>query len=156
MSDGFHIAQSNIARMRAPIDEPVMAGFVERLEPLNALADRSPGFVWRMQDEQGDATAIRVFDDELILFNMSVWQSIEALTSYAYESRHADALRQRRDWFEPMSKAALVLWWVPAGHRPSVEEARERFEHLWTHGPTEEAFTFSTRFPAPKVAVDVG
>jgi hypothetical protein len=146
MSGDFHLAQSNIARMRAPLDDPIMAGFVELLEPLNALADRSLGFIWRMQDEDGDATAIRVFEDELILFNLSVWESIEALQDYAYRSNHVNAVRVRGDWFEPMSKPNFVLWWVPVGHIPSVEEARERFSMLWEHGPTAAAFTFHTRF----------
>ena len=146
MSTKLHLAQSNIAKMRAALDDPVMAGFVERLEPLNALADGSPGFVWRMQDEQGDATAIRVFDDELILFNMSVWESIEALEAYAYKSQHVEAVRARGDWFEPMSQPSFVLWWITAGHIPTVEEARERFDMLWEHGPTADAFTFATRF----------
>jgi hypothetical protein len=146
MSAAFHLAQSNIARMRAPLDDPIMAGFVERLEPLNALADESPGFVWRMQDEEGDATAIRVFEDELILFNLSVWESVEALESYVYRSGHVEAIRARGDWFEPMAKPGFVLWWITAGHIPGVEEARERFSMLWENGPTSEAFTFSTRF----------
>lgn len=146
MPGDFQLAQSNIARMRAPLDDPIMAGFVELLEPLNLLADRSPGFVWRMQDDEGDATAIRVFDDELILFNMSVWESVEALQEYAYRSSHVKAVRARGDWFEPMSRPNFVLWWVPAGHIPSVEEARERFTMLWERGPTAAAFTFHTRF----------
>ena len=146
MSGDFHLAQSNIAKMRAPLEDPVMAGFVERLEPLNALADASPGFIWRMQDEQGDATAIRVFDDELILFNLSVWESIEALEAYVYGSRHVEAVRSRGDWFEPMSQPSFVLWWIAAGEIPTVEEARERFESLWEYGPTESAFTFGKRF----------
>lgn len=146
MTGDYHLAQSNIATMRASLEDPVMAGFVERLEPLNALADTSPGFVWRMQDEQGDATAIRVFDDERILFNLSVWESIEALEAYVYRSNHVEALRSRAEWFESMSRPSFVLWWVPAGHIPSVEEARDRFSMLWEHGPTENAFTFATRF----------
>jgi hypothetical protein len=146
MSGDFHLAQSNIARMRASLDDPIMAGFVELLEPLNALADRSPGFVWRMQDEDGDATAIRVFENELILFNLSVWESVEALQDYAYRSKHVEAVRVRGDWFEPTSKPNFVLWWIPAGHIPSVEESKERFTMLWEHGPTADAFTFHTRF----------
>jgi hypothetical protein len=148
VSADFHLAQANIARMRAPMDDPVMQGFVEQLEPLNALADRSPGFVWRMQDEEGDATAIRVFEDELILFNMSVWESIEALQEYAYQSSHVAAVRARGDWFVPMSKPNFVLWWVSAGHIPTVEEAKERLTSLWEHGPTAAAFTFHARFGA--------
>lgn len=144
----FHLAQANIARMKAPMDDPVMQGFVEQLEPLNALADGSPGFVWRMQDEKGDATAIRVFEDELILFNMSVWESIEALQAYAYQSNHVAAVRARGDWFVPMSKPNFVLWWFPSGHVPTVEEAKERFTLLWEHGPTAAGFTFHSRFGA--------
>jgi hypothetical protein len=146
MSGGFHLAHSNIARMRAPLDDPIMAGFVELLEPLNALADRSTGFVWRMQDEEGDATAIRVFEDELILFNLSVWESIEALQNYAYGSSHVKAVRARGDWFERMSKPSFVLWWIEAGHTPTVEEAKERFTLLWDRGPTAGAFTFHSRY----------
>jgi hypothetical protein len=149
VSAGFHLAQANIACMRAPIDDPVMQGFVEQLEPLNALADGSSGFIWRMQDEKGDATAIRVFDNELILFNMSVWESIAALQAYAYRSDHVAAVRNRGDWFVPMSKPNFVLWWVPAGHIPTVEEANERFTLLWEHGPTAAAFTFQRRFGEP-------
>ena len=146
MPGDLHLSQSNIARMRAPLDDPLMAGFVDLLEPLNALADRSPGFVWRMQDEEGDATAIRLFDDERILFNLSVWESVEALQDYAYRGNHVKAVRARGDWFEAMPKPNFVLWWIPAGHIPSVEEAKERFTMLWEHGPTADAFTFHTRF----------
>ena len=145
-SPKLQLAQSNIARMRAPIDDPVMGGFVARLEPLNALADASPGFVWRLQDEDGDATAIRVFDDELILFNMSVWESVDALRDYVYSSRHVDAVRRRANWFEPTSRPNFVLWWVPAGHIPSVEEAKSHFELLWEQGPTARAFTFADAY----------
>ena len=101
--------------MRAALDDPVMAGFVERLEPLNALADSSPGFVWRLQDEEGDATAIRIFEDERILFNLSVWRSIEDLDAYTYKSAHVEAVRARSEWFERMVKPGLVLWWLAAG-----------------------------------------
>jgi len=146
MGGPLHLAHANIAHMRAALDDPGMAGFVAQLEPLNALADATPGFVWRMQDEAGDATAIRVFDDELILFNMSVWESVEALEAYTYHSRHVAALRARRDWFVPMDKPGLVLWWVPAGYLPTVEDARERFDLLWRQGPTADAFTFRSRF----------
>lgn len=148
MSADFHLAQANIARMRAPMDDPVMQGFVEQLEPLNALADRSPGFIWRLQDEQGDATAIRVFEDELILFNMSLWESVEDLQAYAYHSSHVAAVRARGDWFVPTSKANFVLWWVPAGHIPTVEEAKERLTLLWENEPTAAAFTFHSHFGA--------
>ena len=144
----WHLAQSNVARMLAPLDDPVMAGFVERLDPLNALADESPGFVWRYQDEAGNATEIRVFDDELILFNLSVWESVDALEYYVYSSDHVTAVRRRAAWFEPSARSSLVLWWIPAGHLPDVEEARQRLELLWNGGPQAEAFTFRKRFSA--------
>ncbi len=149
MSGRYQLAQANIARMLGALEDPVMAGFVERLEPLNALADSSPGFVWRLQDEAGDATAIRVFDDERILFNLSVWESIEALEAYAYSSAHVEAVRARASWFENRDRPNLVLWWVAAGVLPTVEDARSRFDLLWAQGPTPEAFTFRQRFEAP-------
>jgi hypothetical protein len=132
--------------MRAPLDDPIMSGFVAQLEEVNAVADKSPGFVWRLQTEDGDATALRVFDDDRILFNMSVWESIGALQRYVYQGRHASGLRDRRQWFEPLDRPALVLWWVPEGHLPTVAEAKERFELLARLGPTEDAFTFRRPF----------
>ncbi len=149
MADTFNLAHANIARMRAALDDPVMAGFVERLEPLNALADTSPGFIWRLQDEGGDATAIRVFDDERILFNLSVWRSIHDLENYTYKSAHVEAVRARGEWFERMARPGLVLWWVAEGELPTVEDARRRFELLWAQGPGPDAFTFSRRYEVP-------
>ncbi len=142
----FHLATSNVARMLGAIDADVMAGFVARLESLNALADASPGFVWRFQTEAGDATEVRVFDDEMILFNLSVWESVEALEDYVYRSNHVEALQKRAEWFERPTRAPLVLWWVDAGHIPSVEEAKARFDTLWQNGPSAAAFTFKERF----------
>lgn len=141
--------------MRGAIDDPVMAGFVAQLESLNALADASPGFVWRYQTDAGDATEVRVFDDELILFNMSVWESIEHLEDYVYRSNHVEALRQRANWFERPDRSPLVLWWLPAGHIPSVEEAKQRFDALWHDGPSAYAFTFRERFAAAEASVVV-
>src|SRR5215475_9227744 len=125
-----HLAQVNIARMLAPLEEPVMAGFVARLDEINALADRSPGFVWRLQTEAGNATYLRPYDDDRILFNLSVWESIEALRDYVYGSAHRELLRQRAEWFTRFDRMFLALWWVPAGHRPSVDEAKKRLAHL--------------------------
>jgi hypothetical protein len=144
-----HLAQANIARMRAPLEDPIMYGFVSQLDAINALADASPGFVWRLQTEEGDATSLRAFEDPLILINMSVWESLDALHAYVYKSGHSGPLRMRRDWFEPMDVPALVLWWVTAGHRPTVEEAKARFATLAERGPSPEAFTFRKAFPAP-------
>lgn len=145
----YHLATSNVARMLGAIDDEVMAGFVARLEPLNVLADASPGFVWRYQTDAGDATEVRVFDDEMILFNMSVWESVEALEEYVYRSNHVEAVQKRAEWFERPSRAPLVMWWVKAGHIPSVEEAKERLEILWRDGPGALAFSFKQRFPQP-------
>jgi hypothetical protein len=142
----YHIAQANIARAIAPLDDPVMAGFVEQLDYINSVADRSPGFVWRLQTPEGDATAVRVFDDERIIFNMSVWTSIEALYAYTYRSDHLGPLRDGRNWFERMEGAHLALWWVPAGHVPTVEEAVERLDSLDRNGRSPEAFTLRRAF----------
>jgi hypothetical protein len=142
----LNLAQANVARKRAPLEDPLMDGFVARLEPLNALADASPGFVWRLQTDDGDATSLHVFEDELILFNMSVWESIEALESYVYQTRHVGALQKRAEWFERPTRSPFVLWWIKAGHIPTEEEGKERLEMLWEKGPTAAAFTFSTRF----------
>lgn len=141
-----HIVQANIARMRAPRDDALMAGFFEQLEPLNALADASPGFVWRLQTEEGDATEIDVFGDELVLFNMSVWESIEALEFYVYKSNHVKAVQERAAWFERPTRSPLVLWWLEAGKIPTIEEGKARLEKLWLDGPAVDAFTFRHRF----------
>jgi Domain of unknown function (DUF3291) len=147
----WHVAQLNIGRMVAPITAPEVADFVANLEPINALADRSPGFVWRLQTEAGNATSVHAFDDELLLLNMSVWESIEALRAFTYTTAHTAVLRRRAEWFERLAEAHLVLWWVPAGHLPSVDEAIERLERLRRNGPTPEAFTFRAPF-APDAA----
>lgn len=138
----FHLAQINIARALGPIDSPVMAGFVAKLDELNEIADQSPGFVWRLQGEGNDATDIQAFDDPMILLNMSVWESIEDLRNYTYGMMHNTVARDRRNWFEPMDGPHIALWWVPAGHIPTPEEGRQRIEHLAEHGPSPEAFTF--------------
>ena len=135
--------------MRAPLDDPLMKGFVDRLEEINALADRSPGFVWRLESEDGDATAIRAFDDESLLINLSVWEDIESLRNFVYRSIHRELLAQRTDWFEKADAPPLALWWVPPGTKPSPDEAKRRLEHLRKHGPTAAAFTFGKPFPAP-------
>ncbi|MEM9133162.1 MAG: DUF3291 domain-containing protein, partial [Actinomycetota bacterium] len=147
---GWHLAQCNIGRLHHPVDDPRVAEFMDNLDPINALADRSPGFVWRLQDEQGNATSIRAFDDETILPNLSVWTSLEALKDYVFRSDHARFLRRRREWFAPMDDLpVLTMWWVPAGHLPTMEEAKERIDHLAEHGPTAYAFTFHPRFDPP-------
>jgi hypothetical protein len=140
----YHLAQVNIARMKASLDSPVMSGFVARLDEINALADRHSGFVWRFQPEGGDATYLRPYDDDRILFNMSVWETVEALRTYVYETVHVEVVRQRRAWFEHFAGAYVALWWIPAGHIPSVDEAKTRLAHLETHGPSQFAFGFKS------------
>ena len=140
----MHIAQVNIARAKAPLDDAMMEAFVARLDEINQLADDAPGFVWRLKSEQGPSSYLRPYDDERILVNMSVWTSIDALKEYVYKTAHAEVLRRRRDWFENFDGAYLAMWWVPEGHVPTIEEAKERLEHLEAHGPTDFAFTFRT------------
>ncbi len=145
----YDLAQVNIGRLRAPTDDPLVAGFMNALDEINALAEASPGFVWRLQTEEGNATALRPYDDESILINLSTWASIDALAAYVYRSDHTGFLRRRAEWFEPMSEMILALWWVPAGHRPTEAEAVARLDHLRQHGPTAHAFTFRRRFEPP-------
>jgi len=142
----YHLAQLNIGRMLGPLDSPVMAGFVAQLAEINALADASPGFVWRLQD----ATGVQAYDDSMILINLSVWESVESLREFAYKSGHREPLRDRLRWFERPKQAHLVLWWVPAGHIPSVEEARDRLEFRRVHGDTPVGFSFAKPFPEPE------
>jgi len=144
--NGYHIAQVNVGRIRASLEDPVMAGFVARLDEINALADRSPGFVWRLQTPAGNATYLRPYDDDRILVNMSVWESVEALRQFVYRTAHAELLRQRHEWFERFAQAFLALWWVPAGHLPGIDEAKQRLAHLREHGPTQFAFHFRAMF----------
>ncbi len=144
----WHLAQLNVGRLLAPVDSPGIAGFVVQLEPINALADGHPGFVWRLQTDAGDATSIRPTEDDLFLINMSVWTSLEALRAFTYTTAHVQVLRDRRSWFERLASAHLVLWWVPAGHIPTVDEALDRLERLRRDGPTPAAFTFRSPFEA--------
>ncbi|HYI10749.1 MAG TPA: DUF3291 domain-containing protein [Thermoanaerobaculia bacterium] len=148
----FHLAQINLARMKTPLESPEMADFVARLDEINALADRAPGFVWRLQTPEGNATYVRAYDDDRILVNLSVWESVETLKEYVYHSAHAELLRARRSWFEQFSGVFAALWWVPAGHIPTVEEAKLRLEHLEENGPSPFAFTFKAIHP-PEAAV---
>jgi len=144
----YQLAQLNIALMKAPLESPPMAEFVANLDRINALADVAPGFVWRLKDEDGDATALRPLGENTLV-NMSVWRDMEALQGYVYKSDHADIMRRRKEWFGRMAEAYLVLWWVPEGHRPDMTEATARLELLRRIGPSAEAFTFRQAFPPP-------
>jgi hypothetical protein len=145
-----HVAQINIARLRAPVDDPEIADFVEALEPINALAEESPGFVWRLQTDDGDATGIQAYEDEQVIINLTVWESIDDLHGYVYRSGHTDFMRRRSEWFQRMGEAYVCLWWVPAGTQPSIEDGVARLDQLQADGPAPEAFTFRRQFAPPQ------
>ena len=144
-----HLAQVNVASMLAPLDSPVMAGFVAQLDAGNALADQSSGFIWRLKTEEGNATCVQAFPDPAVLVNISVWESVEALRAFTYKSIHAGPLRQRAEWFSKAREAYFALWWIPVGHIPTLDEARDRLELRRKHGDTPEAFSFAKSFPPP-------
>jgi hypothetical protein len=149
MSAAWHLAVFNIGRPVAPLDSPQLHAFMAGLDPINALAERSPGFIWRYTaDGTNNATAARPLDGEIIV-NFGVWESREHLWAFVYRSQHLDFLRRRREWFQHLDEPYLVVWWVPAGHIPSMDEALVRLDHLRQHGPTPEAFTFREPFDPP-------
>lgn len=148
----FELAQINVARLLHPEGDARVAGFFAALDEINALAEASDGFVWRLQDEAGNATAIRVDPDPLLIVNISVWRDRESLMAFAYRSNHAQFLARRREWFAPHASAGLALWWVEAGHRPRPEEAMARLRFLGNHGPSNNAFTFRHSFAPPAIA----
>jgi len=144
----FELAQLNIAVMKAPLDSPSMGDFIANLDRINALAEQSPGFVWRLQTDDGDATALRPLGEDTLV-NMSVWRDVSALSVFVYQSAHVEIMRRRREWFERMAEAYVVLWWLPRGHRPSIAEAIKKLELLRRSGPAEDAFTFHKAYPPP-------
>jgi hypothetical protein len=145
----MHLAQYNIAWLRALLDHPSMADFTDNIDAVNRLAERAPGFVWRHQTDEGNSTSVRVRGDDRIIINFSTWESAEALFQFAFYSRHVDYYRRRNEWFTHEDQPYAVLWWVPDGHEPTVDEAEERLAYLKANGPSPEAFTFKRRFPAP-------
>ncbi len=147
---GYELAEINIAKLLAPIDDPRIEGFVDGLDQINVLAESSPGFCWRLQDADGaSATSIRAFDDELVLINMSSWESVDYLKDFVFNTVHREFLRRRREWFGALGELYAAMWWVPAGHRPDEIEGIARLEMLRESGPTPEAFTFKERFAPP-------
>jgi hypothetical protein len=149
---GHHLAQVNVGRLRAPEGSPVVADFFANLDPINALADTAPGFVWRLQTEGGNATDIQLDeDDPLLIVNLSVWESVQALKDFVFRTEHRDFLRRRREWFEPMDEIIVALWWVPAGTVPTELDAVDRLARLRKEGPGPDAFTFRATFPPPGV-----
>ena len=144
---GFHLAEINIGRLAAPLDSPQLKDFVENLDRINALADAAAGFVWRLKGDGNNATDLRPFeDDEMMAINMSVWTDLAALGAYVYRSDHIQIMRRRREFFEVPTQAFMCLWWVPAGHVPTIAEGIERLEHFRRHGPTAYAFSFREPF----------
>ena len=144
----YQLAQLNIAQMRYDTEAPEMADFVGNLDLINAMADSSPGFVWRLQDEEGNATAFRPFGDDMLV-NISVWEDMESLRQFVFKTAHSDIMKRRAEWFDRMESDYLVLWWVPAGHTPDEAEAGEKLEILRREGPGPQAFTFRNPFDAP-------
>lgn len=152
-ADGrFHLAQVNIGRIRAPMDDPIMAEFAGALAAMNVLAEQSPGFVWRLKEDSGNATSIAAFPDSRVLVNMSVWTDVEPLRDYAYRSMHGKYFARRDAWFEKPATAHLALWWISAGTVPTVDEAKTRLASIDQRGPTPFAFTFRQSFPPVEVA----
>lgn len=142
---GHHLAQLNVARMKAPLESPLLAAFVASLDQINALADRSPGFIWRLKDEASDVTSLKPFGDEMLV-NISVWATLAELADFVFRSAHADVMKRRREWFNRLAEAHTVLWWIPGGHEPTIGEAQERLAALRLRGPTPWAFTFRQSF----------
>lgn len=153
MTAGFHLAQLNIGKSRYALDDPRMAGFVNRLDEINALAEARPGYVWRLQSDLGNATDIPVTDDPRVIVNLTVWESAQELFEFSYRTAHIEVFRLRRGWFEQWPGPHLVLWWIPSGSIPTVPEALARLERLAANGPTPEAFTLKVRFPPPEATV---
>jgi hypothetical protein len=152
---GYHLAQLNIAVLKAPLDSLQLADFVSNLDCINALAEQAPGFIWRLQTDDGDATALRPLGEQTIV-NMSVWADAQVLAYYVYRSAHVAIMWRRREWFERLADAHIVLWWVTGGHRPDVAEALARLRQLREQGPSAQAFTFRQLFPAPDQGAPAG
>lgn len=148
----FHLAELNIARLHRPLDEPANAEFVAALDAVNMIAERSPGFVWRLQGEDGASSSyVTAYDDPLLIINLTVWEDLESLRHFTYRSGHGAYLRRRREWFEAPAAAHMVCWWIPAGEVPGVADATRRLELLRTDGPSADGFLFTAPLPAPSV-----
>ena len=149
-----HLAQLNIGRLHHGLDTEENAEFVRALGPINELAEASPGFVWRLTDDDGKSSSyVRLpgeDDDPLLVVNYSIWEDLESLRHYIYRSGHSSYLRRRREWFEKPTEPTLVLWWIPAGTIPSLAEAYDRLKELRTNGPTPRAWSFDNPFPPPE------
>ena len=147
----YHLAQINIATLKAPLDSPELKDFVDNLERINSLAEGTEGFVWRLQGDGSDATGLRPFGPEIIV-NMTVWRDADSLRKFVYQSAHTPIMKRRREWFTRMAEAYTCMWWIPAGHLPTVMEAAHRLDLIRQHGPTPDSFHFGEAFPAPDAA----
>ena len=145
----WHLAEFNVGRLLAPIEHPDSAGFADNLDPINAQAEAFPGYIWRLQDEAGNATSFERDGDPLRILNLSVWDSIESLKEFTYNGDHVGFMRRRLEWFEGRDRPHMVLWWIPADHEPTIEEAEGRLAQVQSAGPSREAFTFMMTFPPP-------
>ncbi len=144
----MHLAQVNIARMLAPIDDPVMSDFVNNLDRINEIAERNKGFVWRLKGDENNAIALRVFADDFLIINMSVWESKDSLFEFTYSSAHVEVLKRKKEWFQKMTDMHMALWFVEIGHEPTPEEAKDRLLYLNEHGETPYAFGFKGAYIA--------
>ena len=143
--DIYHLAQVNIAKRLAPMDDPIMQDFVNNLDKINAIADKAEGFIWRLQDEDKQEAAL-VFQDDTLIINMSVWASLEALFNYTYHSGHIEVFKRRKDWFSKMKLMHMAFWFVPIGYEPTFQDAKKRLDYLINHGDTPYAFSFKSKF----------
>ena len=148
----YQLAELNVAALKAPLDSPELKDFVDNLDRINALAEATPGFVWRLKGDGNDATSLRPLGEKVIV-NLSTWRDVDSLRHYVYKTAHVEILKRKREWFTRMADAYMALWWVPEGHEPTVAEAVARLEHLRKHGATAEAFTFGEAFSAPDAPV---
>ena len=147
----YLIAEINIARMRGVnINDPIMKEFADNLDTVNAIAESSEGFVWRLKDDSNNATSLNPYDDEQIIINVSVWESIELLENFMYKTFHAEFLRRRKEWFHRFGKVYTAMWWTPRGQYPTMQEAADKLAYLQQHGPTELVFDFKKKFEAPE------
>lgn len=144
----FHLAQLNIATAIAPLDSPEMADFVNNLERINSLGEQSPGFVWRLKDDSGNATDIIAYDDPRIIANLTVWRDVASLKDFVFKTEHAHFLKRKKEWFKADSQATYVLWWIPEGHIPTLEEAKQKLALLRSQGESAQAFSFKKLYDA--------
>ncbi|MYM58338.1 DUF3291 domain-containing protein [Vibrio sp. OCN044] len=148
------LAQLNIAHAKYPLDHPSIKDFIDNLEIVNAIAEQSEGFIWRLKDDSGDATSIQLFDDPNIIVNMSVWETADSLKDFMFRTIHRDFMRRKKEWFHQVAEDTYVLWWIEDGYIPTPQEAIERLDHLRTNGDTPFAFTFKTNFTAADLYAD--